>query len=155
DGGLYTFNNLLFLSDPVETWTGAQPFDTLLEKWGATVVNHNIGLPDPTPIVRLICLAPDASKAAAIVTTLASSKTYADGSLNPLIALPDAPPYNGKISHADARITCDDLAMWSISGGTRHLAKFLPDLRAYLESQGCTDFALTVSGKPAEAIEDF
>jgi hypothetical protein len=152
--GLQSFDNLLFMHNATETWIGAQPFDELLKKLGATIETSVEGITEAEPVINLTCQAPDEQKAAEIVGKLRSTHTYSSGFAEPQIQLPGKHlPYNGLIQNDGARIECTQIATSTLNFKPVklvHAAEFLPVLIAYLESQGCTDIVLSISSKPLE-----
>lgn len=157
--GFYIFRNLLFLTSPIETWVDTQPFNELLERQGAHIIWQFYGDSDDNnaaPVVNLVCTAPDEMTAARIVQSLHATETYKSGDTDPRIRISDShTPYNGHISHQGARIECREIETHSFGGKeynwkSMHISEFLRDLTAYLETQGCTNFELSISEKPEE-----
>lgn len=149
--GLYIYQNLLFLSEPIETWLGAQPFDRLFTKLGAKIEVADFGIGGETnPVINMTCAAPNSEIAGKLVEVLSSSKTYSDGSVQPLIVLPGGHgPYDGEIRSVEAKLECVAIRTHSFRLRQRgHASEFLPDLIAYLESQGCKNFEFTISQRP-------
>jgi hypothetical protein len=132
--GLYHYRNLVFLSDPIETWCDAQPFDELLEKLGARIEVHSATAQDDiVPVVYMTCYAPNETTAAEIVRQLSSSKTF--------ITVPNVRSYPGEISHVDSKIECQELEIWH----QPHISEFLDELVPYLEAQECKNFEFSIS----------
>jgi hypothetical protein len=155
--GLQIFDKLVFLHNATETWVGAQPFDELLKKLGATIETSVEGITETEPVINLTCLAPDEQKAAEIVGKLHSTRAHvtSDGEYTErLIKLPGKhPPYNGLIQNDGARIECTEIATSTLNFKPVklvHAAEFLPALVAYLESQGCKDFDFSISSRELE-----
>ncbi len=157
-GELSRYHNLVFLDSFVETWLDIQPFDDLLRKLGAQLEQKfygDTGSQQKTePVVSLTCSAPSETRAAEIVSELSFSEVYSDGHIHPLVKLSSEPvPYNGAISNSGSKVVCKDIEMHTF-GGRAHqhrvvgVAEFLAKLVAYLESQGCKDFAFSISGIP-------
>ena len=139
--GFYIYENLIFLSDPIETWCVAQPFNDLLTKLGGIVKFHEFE-DQKLAVLDISCNAPDDKSAAEIAHILSLSIDRGNGKSESAIQVPNLRlQQRGKVSYSESRIEFKKLpTIWG-----HRVTDFLPHLISYLESQGCKNFEFSIS----------